>query len=196
MYYICYLVYYQVYDPILRIGEKKMRLRTKLVACGVVMVLVVMIGFSTIPQAQAQFVIADYTYSTTNYGNSIAYIHAYIDSEFNASMYKDPDSYPGESVTNPLEVAGGVNITLAVFCWVNGTVTGISSLSEGLTIMRHRVTVTGQNGTTIFSQQNFTYIIGSDGDAPMYFFRHDVILDFVPVQGQIYTATVVYEVFY
>jgi len=171
-----------------------MRLRTKLFAWVAVMSLVLMIGFSTIPPAKAQFIIADYTYPSNN-GNGIAYIHAYLDGAFNASMYKNPDSYPGEEVTNPLEVESGVNITLAVFCWLNGTHTNISSLVEGKTVIRHSVTVTITNGSTIFSQQNFTYIVGGDGDAPMYFYRYDVILDFLPVAGEIYRVIVTYEIY-
>ena len=171
-----------------------MRLRTKLFAWVAVMSLVLMIGFSTIPPAKAQFIIADYTYPSNN-GNGIAYIHAYLDGAFNASMYKNPDSYPGEEVTNPLEVESGVNITLAVFCWLNGTWAGIASLVEGKNVIRHSVTVSVTNRTTIFSQQDFTYIIGTDGGAPMYFYRYDVILDFVPVMGEIYTVTVTYEIF-
>ena len=116
-------------------------MRKKACALSVVLVLLVMIGVSTIPPAKAQFIIADYTYPSNN-GNGIAYIHAYLDGAFNASMYKNPDSYPGEEVTNPLEVESGVNITLAVFCWLNGTHTNISSLVEGKTVIRHSVTVT------------------------------------------------------
>ena len=148
-----------------------------------------------IQPVKAQFVIAAYTYPTDN-GNGIAYIQAYVDSVYNGTMYYNPDSYPNDTAINPLEVEAEVNITLAVFCWVNGTFTGISSLAEGLNIIRHNVTVTCQNGTTIFSQSNFTYITGSDGSAPMYFYRYDVILDFLPVYDEVYTVTVTYEVYY
>ena len=170
--------------------------RKKIIAI-VSMLFVCSVLIVSIPEtkAQARFIIADYTYPSNN-GNGIAYIHAYLDGAFNATMYKNPDSYPDEEVTNHLDVGIGVNITLAVFCWLNGTHADISSLVEGKTIIRHSVTVTSNNGSTIFSQQNFTYIVGGDGDAPMYFYRYDVILDFLPVAGDIYTVIVTYEIFY
>ena len=148
-----------------------------------------------IQPAKAQFVLS-YDYDPTNEGNYIAYITAYVDSVVNGTVYFNPVSYPSDTAEQPKEIQAGVNLTLAVFCWVNGTRTGISSVNEGLNIMRHNVTVTCINGTVVFSQNNFTFIVGSDGGAPMYFYRHDVILDFVPIASEIYIVTITYEVFY
>ena len=161
------------------------------------MVLVLGLGFASIPPAKAnpQFVMAAYTYPSNN-GNAISYITVYIDGVANGTMYYNPDSYPTSTGVSPLEVTGGVNLTLGVFCWVNSTYVDISSLAEGLNIMKHNVSVVCSNGTEIFSKQNFTYITGTDANTPMYFYRHDVILDFVPQDGEVYTVTVVYELFY
>ena len=174
-----------------------MRFRTKLIAWAIVLLTVTAIGFSTIPPAKgnAKFVIA-YDFDESNNGHYIAYIGAIVDGEHNATVYYNPVSYPDSTAIQPLEIQQGVNLTLSVFCWVNGTSADIASLSEGLNIMQHNVSVVLNNGTTIFSQQNFTYIIGTDGDAPMYFYRHDVILVFTPAFGEIYTVTVNYEVYY
>ena len=169
--------------------DRKKLLGIAVIACVCTMLLV------TIQPARAQFVIADYEFPADN-GNGIAYIKAFIDGVASDTMYYDPDSYPTNTEVNPLAIDAGVSITLELECWINGTFTGISSLAEGVNIMRHSVVVTCSNGTTIFSQQNFTYIIGGGGDAPMYFYRHDVILDFVPDYGQVYTATVIYELYY
>ena len=144
-------------------------------------------------KANPKFVIA-IDYPSPN-GNGISDISAYVDSVYTAKMYMNPDEFPTWDVNTSLEVEVGVNITLAVFCWINGTDTGISSLAEGLNIMRHNVTVICNNGTTIFSQQNFTYITGADAGAPMYFYRHDVILDFVPSYGGIYITIVTFEIY-
>ncbi len=170
-----------------------MRIRKIAASVGIVVMLFVLVA--PVPQAKAQFVIAAYTYDESTNGNYIAYIWAEYDSVVNDTMYYNPVSYPNATNALVLETEVGVNITLAVFCWVNGTDTGISSLSEGLNIMRHNVTVVCNNGTTIFSKQNFTYIAGGAGDAPMYFYRHDVILDFVPAWGEFYTVTIIYEIF-
>jgi len=142
---------------------------------------------------KAQFVLS-VDYPDDN-GNGIYYIWAEFDGEFNATVYYNPCHPSYGTATNPLETQVGVNITLAVFCWLNGTWADIASLVEGKNVIRHSVAVSMANGTTIFSQQNFTYITGTDGGSPMYFYRYDVILDFVPEMGQIYTATVTYEVF-
>jgi len=141
-----------------------------------------------------KFVIA-YDFDTSKNGNYIAYITAYLDSVPNETIYRNPISYDSPG-TNPLEVEAGVNITLSMECWLNATFTGISSLAEGLNIIRHSVVVTCINGTTVFSQQNFTYISGLDAFAPMYIYKHQVILDFVPERGDYYTVIVTYEVFY
>ena len=173
-----------------------MRFRTKFLTWVVVMSLVLMIGFSTIPQTKARFVIAVLPYDTSKDGNFIASISAYYDSVFNDTMYYNPVSYPTEVPEPILEIDTAINLTLAVFCWVNGTIANISSLNEGLDIMRHSVVVTCINGTVVFSQNNFSYVVGGAGDAPMYFYRHDVILDFQREIGEIYTVIITYEVYY
>ena len=171
-----------------------MKNRNKGYVIGIALLLSTLLLFVPVQPAKAQFVLA-YDYSSDNYGNAIAYICAYFDGDFNGTMYYDPDSYPTSTGINPLETYEGINITLAVFCWLNGTYAGVSSLAEGQTVIKHNVSVALTNGTVIFSQQNFTYNIGGDGNAPMYFYRYDIDLDFEPLSGQIYTVTVIYEVF-
>ena len=169
--------------------------RKKIPGIAILLIMITMLLVASIPPAKAnpKFVIA-YDFPSPN-GNGISDISAYVDSVYTAKMYMNPDEYPEWDVNTSLEVEVGVNITLAVFCWINGTDTGISSLAEGLNIMRHNVTVICNNGTTIFSQQNFTYITGADAGAPMYFYRHDVILDFIPSYGGIYITIVTFEIY-
>ena len=189
------MVYNQVYDSAIRI-VKIMKNRKKAYVIGIALLLSALVLFVPTQPAKAQFVLA-YTFSPDNYGNGISYISAYFDGDWNGSMYKDPYNFdiPPETTTNPMETFEGTNITLGVFCWLNGTYAGISSLVEGKTVLKHNVSVLHSNGTVIFSQQNFTYISGADSLAPMYFYRYDVILDFAPVSGVVYTVTVIYEVF-
>ena len=174
-----------------------MKNKKTLYVIGIALLLSTFVLVVPIQPAKAQFVLA-YDFSPDNYGNAIAYITAYYDGAWNGSMYKDPDSYPFDTTTNPKETFEGINITLAVFCWLNGSHTEISSIAEGKTVLRHNVSVLMTNGTVIFSKQNFTYVIGADGfgdSGEMYFYRYDVVLDFVPISGEVYTITVIYEVF-
>jgi len=177
-----------------------MKQRIKLIAVVCAMLTVVALGIATIPEARAQpkFIIAS---SVPYNGNGIAYIGCYLDGVFNATVYYNFDAYlayanntPG---INPLDVLAGSNITLSVFSWLNGTWAGIASFAEGQNVIRHNVTVALGNGTVVFSKQNFTYFDTGVYEewAPMYFYRYDVILDFVPEMGQVYIATVTYEVY-
>lgn len=173
-----------------------MKNRNKIYVLGIALLLSTLVFIVPIQPAKAQFVLA--YYSPDNYGNAIAYISAYYDGEWNGSVYKEPYQFPSDTTTNPMETFTGTNITLAVFCWLNSTHAGVSSVAEGKTVIRHNVSVLVSNGTEIFSQQNFTYVIGVDGGGPdedFYFYRYDVILDIVPVSGQVYTVTIIYEVF-
>jgi len=170
-----------------------MKNRNKIYVLSIALLLSTLLLFVPVQPAKAQFVLS-YDYSPDNFGNAIAYIHAYYDDDWNGTLYYDPDSYPGDTATNPIETYEGTNITLAVFCWLNGTFADTASVAAGKLVIRHNVSVLMTNGTVIFSQQNFTYVIGADF-APMWFYRYDVILDFVPVSGQTYTVTVIYEVY-
>ena len=145
------------------------------------------------PQRGAAFVLA-YDYDPANNGNYIAYIGAYIDGVSNGTVYYNPVSYPNSTAVS-LEVERGDNLTLAVFCWMNNTQVGASSLADGLRYIRHNITISTPTNQSVFSQQNFTYILGTDGNDPMYFYRHDVILDFDFTDGEIYTVVISYEVY-
>ena len=172
-----------------------MKNKKTLYVIGIALLLSTLVFFVPTQPAKAQFVLADYTYPPPN-GNGIAYIKAFVDGEYAATMYNNPDSYPTATPTNPLDIDAGVAIRLELECWINGTFVDISSLSEGRNVMRHSVIVTLVNGTTVFSQQNFTYVTGTDAFAPMYNYKYSVILDFVPENGEYYTATLTYELWW
>lgn len=175
-------------------------MKRKILICSLMVVLLVGFGVATVPEATreatAQFVLSAYTYDETTDGHYIAYIQGYYDGALNATMYYNPTSYPNDTAISTLETFVGTNVTIAVFCWLNGTSAGIASLSEGLNVIRHNMTVINTNGTTVFSKQNFTYNTGLDSYAPMYFYRHDVYLNFTFVLGEIYQVIITYEVYY
>jgi len=175
-----------------------MKKKEKIIACWlVVMTLLMCVSIVPVQPAKAQFVISAYTYDESNNGHYIAFISAYYDGVHNGTIYYNPISHPNDTASDlPKELYIGTNLTIYASCWLNGTHAGIGSLSEGLNVIRHNVTVVCNNGSVVFSQQNFTNTASTDGNAPMYFYVHGVIIDFEFVQGEIYTVIITYEVFY
>lgn len=161
---------------------------------GIALLLSTLIFFVPIQPAKAQFVLA-YDFSEDNYGNAIQLIRAYFDGDYNGTMYADPDSYPTLTTTPTLETTAGSSIVLEVGCVLNTTFADVSSIAEGLNVIRHNVSVLSSNGSVVFSKQNFTYVSCTDFLDPMYYYDYTVTLDFTPLSGVVYTVTVIYEVF-
>jgi len=107
--------------------------------------------------------------------------------------YYESDSYEwGEDET----IKDG-SIKLTVWTWFNSTLTGAIDFTDGKNYHKHEVTVALQNGTTVFNQQNFTYGGCFPAiDPPQWYYYYEVILNFVPEYGQIYTISVDYEIYY
>ncbi len=176
-----------------------MRFRNKLIAWAIVLLTVAAIGFSTIPPAKAQFVLASWYYPD-EYGQGIAGLKFYENSTGSwvaAPYYTDLGvfyylNYYETGYT--LNWSAGVAIKIRVDTWLNSTLTGAEDLADGQNFQQHNVTVTNL-GSVIFSQQNFTYVDSIDED-PRYFYQYSVILNFLPVSGLIYIVTITYEVFY
>ena len=171
-----------------------MKNKKTLYVIGIALLLSTLLLFVPVQPAKAQFVLA-YDFSPDNNGNAIALLRAYFDGDYNGTMYADPDSYPTITTTATLEVIEGTSISLQIGCWLNSTYADVGSLEEGRTVIRHNVSVLATNGTEIFSQQNGTYYSSTDFLDPMYYYEYDMLLDFVPVSGQVYTVIVIYEVF-
>lgn len=154
----------------------------------VIVLLTIGLLVASIPSAKAQFVLASWDYPD-EYGQGIPYI-----SVRNSTEWVETFEYFEEAT---LEVAVDANVTLAVFVWLNGTLVGISSSEEGKSIIRHSVVVSSPSNSSVFSQQNFTFMLDTgESNAPMYFYRYDIILDFPLIAGTIYTAVITYEIFY
>ena len=139
----------------------------------------------------AKFVLAEWDFPD-EYGQGIEGIEIYENSTSSWVMYDNP-LYDEE--TN-FDWNASVAIKLRVFTWFNSTLTGAGSSNEGKLYQRHSVTVTSL-GTTVFSKQNFTFVASDTGiDPPMWFYSYDVVLDFLPVAGEIYTVVVTYEIYW
>lgn len=83
---------------------------------------------------------------------------------------------------------------LHVFTTLNDTLVGCASTAEGQLYLQHAVDVTLYNGTSVFSQSNFTYYDGVD--AGLYYYEYTVILEFLPQMGAVYTITISYQIYY
>ena len=89
----------------------------------------------------------------------------------------------------------GVAMKLRVYTAFNQTQNGVGSTAEGQRYLRHNVTVT-EASTIVFSQQNFTYYDVTDGSPANYYYEYEVILNFLPIGGSVYSAIVTYEIFW
>jgi hypothetical protein len=93
-------------------------------------------------------------------------------------------------------VTAGASLKVRVDTTLNATLTGATDLEDGKNYFRTNVTVTCL-GTTVFSQQNLTSLVTEDDTSdPIYYYEYDVVLNFILENGQFYTVTVTYEVFY
>jgi hypothetical protein len=95
-----------------------------------------------------------------------------------------------------LNWSAGVAMKLHVFCLINSTLTGAVDLADGQNYQRHNVTVTSNQGTILFSQQNITYYDAFEPIDEMFEYEYEVVLNFLPEMGNIYTITMTYEVFW
>jgi hypothetical protein len=154
--------------------------------------------FVTVPRAQANptFIIASWAYPD-QYGQGIDAFTVYENSTgawlivggFGPNViYSDSGIFENWSV--------GVSIKLKCSFYLNNTVVGADDLADGRNYFRHTVTVTNFNKTVVFSQTNFTYFSSSSAYDPMFIYDYTVVLNFIPVYSEVYTATITYEVFY
>ena len=87
----------------------------------------------------------------------------------------------------------GVAMKIRVYSLFNQTLVGVGSTAEGQNYLRHDVTVTTPS-STVFEQQNFTYYdVTENGN---YYYEYEVVLDFIPASGQIYTVLLTYEIYF
>ena len=168
------------------------------VAAVVVISATIVMSNTIIPQQdlkdKAVFVLSGWSYPDA-YDQGIETIEVYENSSGSFSIVDSVFYYTSEAeCTFDWEV--GVAIRLDVYTRFNSTLTGVSSRTEGQNYQRHYVLVTDQTDTTIFSQQNFTYIYSDEEEYPIYFYGYRVTLNFLPVAGAIYTAEIMYEIYY
>lgn len=138
------------------------------------------------------FSIIDTSIDLPDSGYGFDNIDVYLDEEYTHTFYSIVD---GLNSTLEIDVTVS-NITLVVQTWVNGTLFDIDSLLDGKNKLRHNITITNTNMTTVFSQSNFTYIWGIEYTTDIYLFQHWLELDYPLVMGEIYTIEILMEVWF
>ena len=161
---------------------------------GALIVVLLTLGllFVSIPQAKAQFVLASWDFPD-EYGQGLNLFGFYENStgswlSFTGSVYEPDQSY----IIN-WNTSG--SIMLRCYAFLNSTLTGAIDEADGKNYQQHNVIVTS-GGQTVFSQQNFTFYNFEDLADPMWYYGYEVVLNFLPQTGSLYTVTVTYEVFY
>ena len=172
--------------------------RKKILACVLVLMTVGLIGVSAVTPVKAypKFFLAGWSYPDA-YGQGIEGIEVYENSsgawdQFGIGAYEYDDSESELTLDWTVGVAARIN----VFTFFNSTLTGVSSRTEGKLYQRHYVIVTDSSDATIFSLQNFTYSYSDETNWPLYFYEYYAVLDFLPISGEIYTITIMYEIYY
>ena len=161
------------------------------VCASILVALTVLILIISVPQAKAQFVLASWT-GPDEYGNGFNGFEVYGNST--GSWVQVGGAYNATDA-HDIEWEVGVGIKLRCWTFLNSTKVGATDTADGKNYLQHNVTVTNF-GETIFSQQNFTYFFVSDTLDPIWLYGYEVVLNFIPEYGQIYTVTIIYEVYY
>ena len=146
-------------------------------------------------KANPKFVLSTWDFPD-EYGQGI---YSITPDENSSVYYAHIESAPGflysTSENNSFVVDAGCSIRLDVRVLVNYTFLGVSD-PDLLNYIRLNVTVLSL-GDTIFSIQNMTYDeLGGDLGDGIWWYSFKDVLNFLTVEGQVYIATVTYEVYY
>ncbi len=138
-----------------------------------------------------KFVISSWDF-LDEYGQGIQLIEVYENST--ASWVFVPPLHYYNNIT---EVAwnASVFIQLRVGVFLNHTLVDVVDITGGKNHIRLNVAVTSVT-SILFSQQNLTYFGYDDLFDPIWYYMYEVVLNFLPVVGELYVVTVTYEVFY
>lgn len=166
-----------------------MRNKAVVSLCIVLMLSIIFIGVS--PQVRGtRFILASWSYPD-DYGQGIEKIRVY-ENTTGSWLAVDDFYYYDSSI---VEWNASEAIKLRTFSYLNASYLLIDYPAEGQLIQRHNVTVTDSFDTVVFSQQNFTYAGGSSSGV-MFYYYYEVVLNFLPEYGEVYTISVTYELFW
>ena len=164
---------------------------------SIVVLLVVGLLVAAIPPAKAQFVIASWDFPD-EYGQGIYGFFPLENSSGDWWPYSGPMIYFDNDTILDAEI--GISLGLDVRVYLNYTLLNLThpdDMALGPNYFRLNVTVMNNLGSTIFSQNNFTYDdLCGFVETDIWYFSEEVYFDFLTVSGEIYTATVTYEIFF
>lgn len=101
---------------------------------------------------------------------------------------------PFGGIPDPLNCTYGNFLKFRIETRMNSTLTGATDLTDGKNYFRHNLTVTIYDGSTVFSQENFTYHNSADVSG-IYYYSYEVILNFAVQVGFVYSCYITYEIF-
>ena len=139
------------------------------------------------PQAKGtQFYLASWSYPD-EYGQGIS--TWYAESNDTGSWVAIESAGWNNPHGEPIPWNVSAAIKLLVWVSMNRTLLGLNDTDIGKNHIQHNVTVTDQWDIEVFSKQNFTFdYVDVQGD--MYWYRHVVILNFLPLEGEFYTVII------
>ena len=145
--------------------------------------------------AQAQFVIASWDFPD-EYSQGIWKITV-LENSTGSWLYTNSKFY---NQSHLYDWEASVGIGLYVYTWLNSTLVNVVDHDIGKNYQHVDVNVSTFTETDVFSEQNITCVFTQEGGfgfpAHMWLYTNSVILNFLPEQGQLYTVTITYEVFY
>jgi len=179
-----------------------MKTRTPIIVWSIIIVLMVGIGFSTIPPAKATFVLADAWEYPNDNGHGI--VGFFFLENSSGAWWTVPGAMIQPSNNSIFEFTSGFSLGLDVRLAVNYTFLGLDAPDPvnftaeeqpGLNYIRLSVLVTTSNGT-LFSQQNATYDeLGGEIGNGVWWYSQEFYFDFILTIGGIYAIELTYEVY-
>ena len=168
--------------------------RNKIIASVFVVLTASILFVAAIPpvEAQPKFILSSWDYPD-EYGQGIDFFEIYENST--GSWVNIEEDY-GHDDSYSIDWDIGVFIKLRCWTTFNATLTWSESIDVGKLYQRHYVSVVDDLSETVFTQQNFTFGAGVIEGFYIYNYAYDVVLNFIPVTGRIYTVTVMYEIFW
>lgn len=141
----------------------------------------------------AKFVLASWDFPD-EYGQGIPYFEFF---ENSTGSWVSLEYYYEYFNSYIVEWNASVFIKLRCTTIFNNTLIGAIDTDDGKLYQQHSVIVTTPSESEpVFSQQNFTYYSANTVLEPMWYYEYEVVLNFLPVGGEIYTVTVTYEIYW
>lgn len=155
--------------------------------------------------ATAQFVIASVDSWPDDYGQGLyewVILENVTGSEWTPVIWESGgiQYYNASGVYN---WTAGYGIKLQMYAFLNSTFLGLSALTSGDDLQRMNVTVTDLYDEEVYSEDNLTifyrssFVAGYWGlPAELWLYGFETILNIMPTNGQVYTVTFTYELYW